>query len=352
EAVCKLVYLNYKLSDAMQIQITQSIRNNASLLAINKYLMFQINFKTNSKIPDEADYWLHSARLVTDAVIALADADGPDLVSRLDMHLLQTATSVRDVLADPDDAVLLERVRGLGACFFCRLDGKDDGAKLAAGRIVRTPESFAPLVRWLAAALAAEPAYNCWYPRTEALLRVTADAAARLPDAFLKVATPLRLNALLTTAARSSGKYGRRAAVRLLGYLRSATVEVIETILATLKDDDPLVQAAALEVTREFCEVAPSAIRRLTAALVDDSGVVALGAARILTALSRQQWLDPGARTDILHALATALADRRSHRYVVLLTCTEPLQIQPIGRLDQAFHTALLVATGVLDAVS
>jgi hypothetical protein len=177
----------------------------------------------------------HSAEVVTEIAVELA-ATGPTNLESVgaaaEQLLLVRSASFADVLREPDDTKLLAWLASIGGNFFTWLDGSDGEAKEAVAEIHTYPEAFAVLVRWLTETLSSTQAESEWVPKSEALLRVTAELAGLMPAAFNRLANAPRLEPLLVRAVEQHRRmYGRRAAVLLLGHLRRVTPRVVKAFV-------------------------------------------------------------------------------------------------------------------------
>jgi DNA polymerase IIIc chi subunit len=154
------------------------------------------------------------------------------------------------------------------------------------------------------------------------------------------------LEPLLLRATRNLDSFNaRRFAITALSYLRVITPEVL-TALLRLVGDTQEVQDDALAAAGRFNRLHPSLgqalPQELVAALTDPSALRARAAVRLLEALGTSPAASsaPGLRRQIVAALAAALQDPNSRRYVWVSAKTSD------GTLDQDLWQALLRVAG------
>jgi hypothetical protein len=171
-----------------------------------------------------------------------------------------------------------------------------------------------------------------------------ARSAEAMPARFNRSAADLE--PLLLRATRNLDSFNaRRFAITALSYLRVITPEVL-TALLRLVGDTQEVQDDALAAAGRFNRLHPSLgqalPQELVAALTDPSALRARAAVRLLEALGTSPAASsaPGLRRQIVAALAAALQDPNSRRYVWVSAETSD------GTLDQDLWQALLRVAG------
>jgi hypothetical protein len=171
-----------------------------------------------------------------------------------------------------------------------------------------------------------------------------ARSAEAMPARFNRSAADLE--PLLLRATRDLNSFSaRRFAITALSYLRVITPEVL-TALLRLVGDTKKVQDDALAAAGRFNRLHPSLGQalphELVAALTDPSALRARAAVRLLEALGTSPAASsaPGLRRQIVAALAAALQDPNSRRYVWVSAKTSD------GTLDQDLWQALLRVAG------
>ncbi|MBO9339311.1 MAG: hypothetical protein J7464_11450, partial [Chloroflexus sp.] len=171
-----------------------------------------------------------------------------------------------------------------------------------------------------------------------------ARSAEAMPARFNRSAADLE--PLLLRASADAGSFNaRRFAITALSYLRVITPEVLTTLLRLVGDTEE-VQDDALAAAGRFNRLHPSLSQALPSALVaaltDPSALRARAAVRLLEALGTSPAASsaPGLRRQIVTALAAALQDPNSRRYVWVSAKTSD------GTLDQDLWQALLRVAG------
>jgi hypothetical protein len=358
QSLCCLAFLRNRLPAQWAAPVVEALRRLdpkelAELRVLPNFTLRGLGNDGAKDVPIPA----HSAQVVAEIAIAVSQTqtiDPPSACAAADRKLQESVGSFADILGEATDSSLLARLASIGGNFFTWLDGSDPEVKAAGDLFDEHPEAFAVLVAWLTETLQTGEAESEWFPKAQALLRLTAELAGRMPAAIVKLADARRLEPLLIQAAQNQvGKYGRRAAVVLLGHLRQVSQRVIKAFLFALRDDRAI-QEAAIQSAERYQELRPDALAPLLGALHDDSAVVAYGVSRMLSAIGRQERIQSDHRNEILSALAAALRDRRSRRGVYLYTGSgnddgnDAVRIVRVDRLDRAFYRAILEITGVV----
>lgn len=274
----------------------------------------------------------------------------------LDAALASQTISLAALFRTADDQELLLSLKELGLRFFIWLDGVDREAEESATQIIGKPETFPLLLKWLVASLERDLPEREWIPLTVWLLRITAEAVRRMPDAFVaavKADDPHRIETLLVKAATGMRHgYARRSAIILLSHLRHVSAKVVEAMLFAMRSDRHS-QDAAIESAGRFIEFRTSSLAKLITALDDPSAVVASGAARMLVAVCRNETMTLEQRNRILEALVQAAQRWQAQRGIYRFVGNGDNQDNAVrtgyfGRLDQVFHQAILEITGLI----
>lgn len=258
-----------------------------------------------------------------------------------------TGTTFQEILALPEDAAR-QALYNLGRASFAT-DATVADAAIAqvfgtASARGRDWPWVQLLVRWTEELLAqsvndTQERYGpTRYLRTY-VLEVTAAAADLSKATFRQCADDARFVTLLARALRYQRTFtGRRAAARLLGLLRRGSQASLAALRAALADVGQ-VNRAALEAIPRLRHIDQADVDDLSAALYDDSAMVAWAAAQLLSTISQAGDLEFGLRARIISALTVAAQDPRSRRTVHFAYV--PAAIPGMTDLDDAFAEAL-----------
>ncbi|HUN30677.1 MAG TPA: hypothetical protein VMU95_01555 [Trebonia sp.] len=282
---------------------------------------------------------------------SLAATDGlltGESVALAERYLGQaTGTSFGAILALPEDAAR-QALYQLGRASYALSPTVADAAIAQVFGSASAPGRDWPwvqlLVRWTEKLLAEsvnDPQERYGprrYLRTY-VLEVTAAAADLSKATFRQCADETRLATLLARALRYQRTFtGRRAAARLLGLLRRGSQASLAALRAALADVGQ-VNREALEAIPRLRHIDQADIDDLSAALYDDSAMVAWAAAQLLSTISQAGDLSFGLRARIIGALTVATQDPRSRRTVHFAYV--PAAIPGMTDLDDAFAEAL-----------
>jgi hypothetical protein len=183
------------------------------------------------------------------------------------------------------------------------------------------------------------------WPERRIALAAAAASAEVAPAVFAQVADPDILARQFVEAVTDVESFSaRRFALTSLGHLRRVTPDVIGALWNALRDVSQ-VQQDALRAVLNFRRVEGDLIPQLAEGLMNESAAFAYATGQVLAALGRSESTTAAQRQAIVDALAEAVRSPASQREVYVL---EDRSIHHLGRLDRAFHQALLqVAEGV-----
>lgn len=183
------------------------------------------------------------------------------------------------------------------------------------------------------------------------LVELLAGAASVAPSSFLRCHRKDQLQALLVRTVLEHRSYiGRADAVRLLGYQRHLTKEMLPALRAALRDVE-FVRESAIEAMGLFRRMEPNVLEELRIWLSDPSGILAYGAASLLTAIGRQAQTTGrlhrspiDIRKQIVGMLANAVRDPSSARPLDFGGRSFP--VPEIPRICDFFFDCLLKVAG------
>jgi Caspase domain/NACHT domain len=188
------------------------------------------------------------------------------------------------------------------------------------------------------------------------LLELFAGAVSLAPSRFLQCSSSTQLRSLLVVAVRTHTSFtGRSGAVRLLGYLRHLTLDILPALRSALGDVE-FVREGAIEAMGLFRQMDSNVLNEMENWLTDESGLVAYATARLLTAIGRHAQTTGRLerhrsasmlRQEIVEILAKAVRDPRSSRRLDFGSGNFPAPIVP--RLCDFFYDCMLKVSGYDD---
>jgi hypothetical protein len=188
------------------------------------------------------------------------------------------------------------------------------------------------------------------------LLELIAGAVSLAPARFLQCSSSIQLRSLLVAAVLNSQFYPARSdAVRLLGYFRHLSLDILPALSAALGDVEQ-VREGAIEAMSLFRQMDSNVLNEIENWLTDESGLVAYATARLLTAIGRHAQTTGRLerhrsatmlRQEIVEILAKAVRDPRSNRRLDFGSGNFPAPVVP--RLCDFFYDCMLRVAGYDD---
>lgn len=268
-------------------------------------------------------------------------------------ELLSKKTKNLSQIVNLKEEQLKTTFSSIGSSRLVWLNGTDPEAEDAAILLEETPEAFPLLLKWLISTLEKDINDDIFFQKTHALLTVCAETTKKMPDSFANHTNHEELEPLLCQAFYSHETvYGRRAALKLLSYLRRVTPEVAQIVISSFRSDKHI-QETALESVTRFRRIDGNILPILFEGLTSKSAMVAYGAAKLLSTLGRSERLPPEQRKEILEKLAETLESPNTLLYQgVYMFFNDgvekiPVIIKKIARLDQSLYEALLEVSGM-----
>jgi hypothetical protein len=294
-------------------------------------------------------------RVILEAIQASPGAPvGPDLIAH-GRSLIRTryGFSWADLFRLPEAGKRLIRLKAIGESQFTK-DVEPSRWQMAvavAARGTPQPGFIEVLAEWTMACLTEPDHWQTISCERSGLIELLAGAAASAPATFLRCGQVSRLRLLFVEAAQEAGSFTIRGdAVRLLGYMRHLTRDVLPALRSTLTDVDQ-VRESALEAVHLFRRMDADVIPELITWLTDDSELLAFATAQLLAAigrhtqmLSRTDRSGAALRREIVKALAAAVRDPRSDRRLAFGSLPAPTA--EIPRLRDYFYGSLLKVAG------
>lgn len=252
---------------------------------------------------------------------------------------------------------LLTRLKAIGSTFY-----KPEAHELylaeAASRTRDLPVSacIPILVDWLDSLELPGRSGKKLDPWTECsaeIMLLVAGIATEFPNQFLQNVDAAKLGPIaLTHAVNNRKRWGRSAALLILGALRTSSPEVISVITTAMLDSQDVVDGAMR---------AASLLRRIESrdilsligspdgatGLYQASAISSYAAARVLESVGSSPWCSANARRTIMKGLADAARDEKARRIVHFGFAPGNLPKPP--RLEEEFLRVLVVISGLTE---
>jgi len=236
----------------------------------------------------------------------------------------------------------------------------DASVRAAVAHLGEEPAVFGGLLDWLAARLRRNAQDGDALGPTNGDLLALAAAAGECWPAQLKGYardTPAFERRLLEAVQFHDTFTGRCAALSLLGRLERFTPDAMTASSVALRDVAE-VQAAALHYLSCYRRLEPDSLPRLISALRDASPLLAHAAGQQLAALGGDELLAEPVRSQVIQALAVAIAHPASRRELCLLvrerrsersfrTHGGTFRLESRGPLAESLGESLLELSGV-----
>jgi hypothetical protein len=261
-------------------------------------------------------------------------------------HYIRAPELFQIIVDEPDQLQAL--LREYGQLFFHSEKKNEAQLSEAANHLVKKEEYLRVLFAWLISALNTNIRDDGSSYLRMHLLDITAKAVELVPSTFSHLygarSSALRIQYTLTNAVKFHNKFpGRRAAVKLLSYLKYLSPSVLEAFKVAFTDVY-YVRDAAITSTSRFTNVSDEYMDELITFLKDDSAVVIHTTAEILSRISLKRRSDNVLRQRIVTALTEAIQEPYSKRGIYL---SQYLPQPPV--LSSELYRLLIDISGFVD---
>lgn len=287
-----------------------------------------------------------------------SDFASPESVAKA-RELLHTrhGFSWTNVFQISEEAARLEKLKVIGETMYTTTSDEATRWQQASERTLSgldTPGFLELLCEWAALILVKDTndRIPLNYERSH-VLEMLAGATMLAPARFLRYSPFRPLQPLLIASAINNNSYTARAdSIRLLGYLRQLTREVLVALRSALLDTSH-VRDSAMEAVTLFRHMDTDVLPELKLWLTDESGLVAYATAQLLTGIARHAQttgrLETGRsseklRRKITSILAEAARDPQANRQLDFGAANFPTPFVP--RLCDHFYNCMLKVAG------
>jgi mitochondrial fission protein ELM1 len=298
-------------------------------------------------------------RIVLDTLKeAQSDSVSPEIAAKArELLRVRHGFSWNSVFDIPDDAMRLEKLKAIGQTMYVTNSIESlrwQSAAECARQGLDTPGFLELLCEWTALMLSQHPddPRPLDYERTY-VIEILAGAAMLAPARFLRCRPSTHFQPMLIAAAITHCTYTARAdSIRLLGYQRHLTLDVLVALRSSLLDVSH-VRDSAMEAVTLFRHMDANVLPELKRWLIDESGLVAYATAQLLTGIARHAQttgrLETGRsseklRREITSILADAARDPRANRQLDFGAASFPAPFVP--RLCDHFYDCMLQVAG------